>query len=179
MNIYSQKDIDPKELAKENQAEFKGNTVKYTDEYYEELIINMKFKGQTKPRKTTVNAQGWERSAKYYFTELLKQYPRCISQANRNKIESGDFENITVDKTFIDCFPKYAAFQGDVLRHNHIVEDGQAAAIPRTMHSRGYVKYTMLKRVIMLLQMLKSIQIKCKKHMRQDIFKRTMMYGLN
>ncbi|MDE5583887.1 MAG: hypothetical protein K2J08_09295, partial [Ruminococcus sp.] len=138
MEIYSQKDIDSKKLAEENEVEFKGNTAKYTDEYYEELIINMEFKGQTKPRKSGVNAQGWERSAKYYFTKLLEQYPRCISQANRNKIESKDFDNIIIDKTFIDCFPRYADFQGDVLRHHHIGEDGQAAAIPLTMHSKGY-----------------------------------------
>ena len=87
---------------------------------------------------TRKNAQGWMRSAEYYYSQLMDKYINCLSQENIDRITKGQYNQIRVDDTFIKCFPEYADFNGDKLRHHHIGEDGQAVAIPLTIHSSGY-----------------------------------------
>jgi hypothetical protein len=136
MAIYAQNGIAQEVLEEKHEVLTSSqNTAYYTDVYDENLVINMPFNGKD---ATSTNAQGWLRSSKYYYEQLLIQYPDCMSDANRARIANGQYKLIEVDDTFINCFPEYADFKGDVLRHHHIGEDGQAAAIPISMHSSGY-----------------------------------------
>ena len=136
MAIFAQDGIEEDVLKQKHEVVTTAqNTAYYTDLYDESLVVNMPFRGKG---ATSVNAQGWLRSSKYYYEQLLIQYPECMSEANRARIAKGQYKLIEVDDTFISCFPEYADFKGDVLRHHHIGEDGQAAAIPISMHSSGY-----------------------------------------
>lgn len=89
-------------------------------------------------KNSRTNAQGWLRSSEYYYNQLIKQYPQCMSPANLQRIANKQYKLIEADSTFVGCFPEYANCLGDVLRHHHIGEDGQVAAIPISIHSKGH-----------------------------------------
>ena len=136
MKIYAQEEIDSSLLQEQHQVlTTSQNTAYYTATYDQRLVVNMPFLGKKNSR---TNAQGWLRSSEYYYNQLIKQYPQCMSPANLQRIANKQYKLIEADSTFVGCFPEYANCLGDVLRHHHIGEDGQAAAIPISIHSKGH-----------------------------------------
>ena len=93
------------------------------------LLVDMKYKGQ---EKSTSNAQGWERSKQYYFKELLEKHPEYFSRYNKARIKNG--ESPKVDDVFVKHFPEYEKYKGEQMIHHHIGGDGQAVAVPRSIH---------------------------------------------
>lgn len=104
----------------------------YTINHPNQLLVNMRFKGND---CSNVNSQGWERSSSYYFKELQNQHPEFFSRKNNIRIESG--KSPIVDKKFSDYFPRYKEYKGETLVHHHIGQDGQAVALPQSIH-KGY-----------------------------------------
>lgn len=104
----------------------------YTINHPNELLVNMRYKGNT---GSNVNSQGWERSSSYYFKELQSQHPEYFSKKNNMLMESG--RSPVVDKRFTDAFPQYKSYKGETLVHHHIGQDGQAVALPQSIH-KGY-----------------------------------------
>lgn len=104
----------------------------YTINHPNELLVNMRYKGST---GFNVNSQGWERSSSYYFKELQSQHPEYFSKKNNMLIETG--KSPVVDKRFADNFPQYKEYKGETLVHHHIGQDGQAVALPQSVH-KGY-----------------------------------------
>ncbi|MCY7825749.1 T7SS effector LXG polymorphic toxin [Bacillus spizizenii] len=107
---------------------------KYDNKYLIDprLVVEMNFKGKGKPG---TNAAGWERNAKKFFNTLLKSNPEFWSAENTAKIKRGRVP--VVDEQFIKHFPQYADYLKDPMRHHHIGEGGQAAALPKSLHP-GY-----------------------------------------
>lgn len=104
----------------------------YSINHPSELLVNMRFKGK---RGFNVNSQGWERSSSYYFKELRSQHPEFFSKKNNMLIKFG--KSPVVDKKFVDYFPQYREYKGEILVHHHIGRDGQAVALPQSIH-KGY-----------------------------------------
>ena len=136
--VFSWNGIEDEKLKTEFSI-VQNNVVKnYTVSYNTELVINMSLQGVEAhlSNPNEVNAQGWTRNKNYYWEQLLKAHPEYFSQSNTYKIQQLGLAPI-VDKTFIQYFSEYAQFQGDKLLHHHIGQDGQAVAVPRTMHLGG------------------------------------------
>lgn len=112
-----------------NSARTTSEGKSYTINHPDELLVNMRYKGNT---GSNVNSQGWERSSSYYFKELQNRHPECFSKKNNLLIESG--RSPIVDKRFAEVFPQYKNFKGETLVHHHIGQDGQAVAIPQSIH---------------------------------------------
>lgn len=130
----------------------------------------MPFLGKDNSR---TNAQGWLRSAEYYYDQLLKQCPECMSPANLQKIANKQYKLIEVDSTFAGCFPEYAGCLGDTLRHHHIGEDGQAAAIPISFHSKGHGEIHNVESKIGVTQQAKDYSI----HFQEALQEGTIQAG--
>ncbi|MCF8889778.1 T7SS effector LXG polymorphic toxin [Priestia megaterium] len=96
------------------------------------LVVEMNFKGKG---NAGTNAAGWERNAKKFFNTLLKSNPEFWSPENTAMIKRGRVP--VVDKQFIEYFPQYGDYIKDSMRHHHIGEGGQAAALPKSLHP-GY-----------------------------------------
>lgn len=96
------------------------------------LVVEMNFKGKG---NAGTNAAGWERNAKKFFNTLLKSNPEFWSPENTAMIKRGRVP--MVDKQFIEYFPQYGDYIKDSMRHHHIGEGGQAAALPKSLHP-GY-----------------------------------------
>ncbi|MEG7379489.1 T7SS effector LXG polymorphic toxin [Bacillus subtilis] len=114
---------------------YKGRDLaKYDNKYLIDprLVVEMNFKGKG---KSGTNAAGWERNAKKFFNTLLKSNPEFWSTENTAKIKRGRVP--VVDEQFIKHFPQYADYLKDPMRHHHIGEGGQAAALPKSLHP-GY-----------------------------------------
>ena len=93
------------------------------------LVVEMNFKGKG---NAGTNAAGWERNAKKFFNTLLKSNPEFWSPENTAMIKRGRVP--VVDKQFIEYFPQYGDYIKDSMRHHHIGEGGQAAALPKSLH---------------------------------------------
>ncbi|ERH54656.1 T7SS effector LXG polymorphic toxin [Bacillus velezensis] len=114
---------------------YKGRELSNYDNKYlidPRLVVEMNFKGKG---KSGANAAGWERNAKKFFNTLLKSNPEFWSAENTAKIKRGRVP--VVDEQFIKHFPQYADYLKDPMRHHHIGEGGQAAALPKSLHP-GY-----------------------------------------
>jgi len=72
---------------------------------------------------------------KKFFNTLLKSNPEFWSPENTAMIKRGRVP--VVDKQFIEYFPQYGDYIKDSMRHHHIGEGGQAAALPKSLHP-GY-----------------------------------------
>ncbi len=101
----------------------------YSLNHAEELIVNMRYKGEG---KFNANSQGWERSSTYYFKKLQSKHPEIFSKKNTARIEIG--ESPRVDACFVKNFPQYRGYENETLIHHHVGKDGQAVAIPQSMH---------------------------------------------
>ena len=106
--------------------------VSYSANYSSELVVDMPFLGEGEKK---ANAGGWLRSPRVYYKELLKNHPSCFSNKNKEKISKG--RSPIVDEQFMEHFPEYKGYKDDLLIHHHIGEDGQAVAVPITIHP-GY-----------------------------------------
>lgn len=104
----------------------------YTIRCDEKLVVDMSFKGKNQP---TSNSQGWERNSVKYFQQLHQNHPEMFSAKNTARIQNNQVP--IVDQKMIDHNPQFAQFKGEPLAHHHIGGDGQAAAVPRSMHM-GY-----------------------------------------
>ncbi len=102
---------------------------KYTLDHPDELIVNMRYKGEG---KSNANSQGWERSSVYFFKELQTNHPEIFSKKNNVRIDNG--ESPRVDAKFVKSFPQYKGYENETLIHHHIGKDGQAVALPQSMH---------------------------------------------
>ncbi|CAH8706879.1 hypothetical protein M5W83_03055 [Paenibacillus thiaminolyticus] len=96
------------------------------------LMVEMNYKGKG---ASGTNSAGWERNSKKFFKELLKRNPEFWSEKNTSEIRRGRAPE--VDEHFVKYFPQYMDYLEDPLRHHHIGEGGQAAALPVTLHP-GY-----------------------------------------
>ena len=104
----------------------------YTLDHPGELLVDMRYKGEG---RSGANSQGWERSSPYYFKELQKRHPEFFSRKNHLRIEAG--RSPVVDRQFASHFPQYKEYTGETLVHHHIGQDGQAVALPQSIH-KGY-----------------------------------------
>jgi hypothetical protein len=124
--------IDVYEGISKNEITAKRRTSEgkpYSLDHAEELIVNMRYKGEG---KFNANSQGWERSSTYYFKELQSKYPEIFSKKNTVRIENG--ESPRVDARFVKSFPQYKGYENEILIHHHVGKDGQAVALPQSMH---------------------------------------------
>lgn len=126
MAIHAYRNISEQELnAPRTTSEGKSYTLNHPDE----LAVNMRYKGEG---KSNANSQGWERSSSYYFKELHKNHPEYFSKKNTIRIENG--ESPKVDSKFVKSFPQYKGYENETLVHHHVGKDGQAVAVPQSMH---------------------------------------------
>ncbi|MBO4292719.1 MAG: hypothetical protein J5898_12495 [Lachnospiraceae bacterium] len=101
----------------------------YTLNHPQELVVNMRYKGE---ESSSANSQGWERNSNYYFKELLNNHQEYFSKKNKIRIQNG--ESPRVDAQFIRAFPQYEGFENETLIHHHVGKDGQAVAVPQSIH---------------------------------------------
>lgn len=124
--IYSYRGISKSELDK---SRLTSDGRQYSLNHDIALVIDMKYKGKG---ISTSNSQGWERNSGYYFKELFSRHPEFFSKKNMNRLSKG--ESPIVDVTIIKYFPQYRDYKNEVLIHHHIGKNGQAVAIPASMH---------------------------------------------
>jgi hypothetical protein len=130
MRIISHKDIARNELDKSySTTNSDGTEANYTANHSEDLVINMPFRGKDDPSS---NAQGWYRNSPYYFKNLSNNHPEYFSQENMERIDNSRCPY--VDEQFAQHCPQYEEFKGEKLIHHHVGEDGQAVAVPSSMH---------------------------------------------
>lgn len=120
----------PDSVLDETHTTQNGKT--YTIRCDEKLVVDMSFKGKNQP---TSNSQGWERNSAKYFQQLHQNHPEMFSAKNTARIQNNQVP--IVDQKMIDHNPQFAQFKGEPLAHHHIGGDGQAAAVPRSIHM-GY-----------------------------------------
>ena len=94
-----------------------------------EFIVDMPYVGQG---MKNANSQGWKRDAKYFFRELSNAHPELFSNDNLQRIAKGDLPK--VDDQFLEYFPQYKDYAGQLLVHHHIGGGGQAMPIPVELH---------------------------------------------
>lgn len=102
----------------------------YNLNHNEDLVVDMKYYGKDSGK--TTNSQGWERSSSEYFKELNKNHPEYFSEKNQKLIERG--KSPVVDSKFTEYFPEYKGYENETLVHHHVGGDGQAVAVPASMH---------------------------------------------
>lgn len=126
MAIHAYRNISDQEL---NAPRTTSEGKSYTLNHPNELVVNMRYKGEG---KSNANSQGWERSSSYYFKELQKTHPEYFSKKNTIRIENG--ESPKVDSKFVKAFSQYKGYENETLVHHHVGKDGQAVAVPQSMH---------------------------------------------
>ena len=124
--IYSYRGISKSELDKPRLT---SDRRQYSLNHDIALVVDMKYKGKG---ISTSNSQGWERNSGYYFKELFSRHPEFFSKKNMNRLSKG--ESPIVDATIVKYFPQYRDYKNEVLIHHHIGKNGQAVAIPASMH---------------------------------------------
>ena len=133
--IYSHMDIDEVNLNRKFETILDtGDKHEYSIKYQTKYVVNMPYIGQGKG-KGKGNKCGWLRDKNYFFKHLLEENPEIFSEENKFEIMNGD--SPLVDNTFISFFPEYSDFISEKLFHHHIGEDGQAVALPTSLH-KGY-----------------------------------------
>lgn len=126
MPIYAYNGVSDREL---NATRITSEGKQYTINHPDGLVVDMRFKGT---EKSSSNSQGWERSSTYYFKELYKNHPEYFSKKNAARIDRG--ESPKVDSQFCKAFPQYKQFKNETLIHHHVGKDGQAVAVPQSIH---------------------------------------------
>ncbi|NLA52505.1 MAG: hypothetical protein GX860_10350 [Alcaligenaceae bacterium] len=117
----------PEEEINARRTTSEGKT--YTLNHPDELVVDMRYIGE---EKSNANSQGWEKSRPNYFKEVYENHPEYFSTKNSMLIESG--KSPMVDATFTEHFPQYKGYEGETLVHHHIGKDGQAVAVPQSIH---------------------------------------------
>ena len=124
--IYSYRGLSKSELDKPRLT---SDGRQYSLNHDKALVIDMRYKGKG---ISTSNSQGWERNSGYYFKELFSRHPEFFSKKNMNRLSKG--ESPIVDATIVKYFPQYRDYKNEVLIHHHIGKNGQAVAIPASIH---------------------------------------------
>ena len=161
MSIRLYKGISKQELNASRKTS-EGKT--YTLNHPKELVIDMRYKGRFDPN---ANSQGWERSSSYYFKELQEQHPELFSKKNNMLIKSG--RSPVVDVKFTDAFPEY---KGETLVHHHIGQDGQAVALPQSIH-KGYGEIHTVEHDVGITTKAQAFSDNCEKACKRD----SSLYG--
>lgn len=102
----------------------------YNLDHPDGLVVDMRYTGRESSRS---NSQGWERDANGFFRELRSEHPEYFSPRNNAAIDAGTAPK--VDAQFVNNFPQYKGYEGETLVHHHIGGDGQAVAVPKSMHT--------------------------------------------
>lgn len=84
------------------------------------------------PPGSAQTATGFARSARYFWTELLKQHPELFSASNQRRIKAGRAPK--VDDAWLVAHPLHAMYVGDTLIHHHIEQSWWAGGIPMHFH---------------------------------------------
>jgi hypothetical protein len=108
------------------------NGKSYTVRCNDKLAVDMNYQGKN---LNSSNSQGWERNSQKYFEQLYQNHPEMFSARNVERIKNKQAP--IVDQKFIQHNPQYAQFKNEKLVHHHIGGDGQAAAVPVSIH-KGY-----------------------------------------
>jgi hypothetical protein len=138
-----------------NELHLTSEGKEYSLNHPTELIVDMRYKGQ---KLSNSNSQGWERSGKYFFKELLEKHPEFFNKSNTARIKAGDAP--IVNEHFLKFFPQYKAYLNETLVHHHIGGDGQAVAVPESMH-RGYGEIHIPERELGIRDNAKRFSDKC------------------
>lgn len=150
----------PDSVLDETHTTQNGKT--YTIRCDEKLVVDMSFKGKNQP---TSNSQGWERNNAKYFQQLHQNHPEMFSAKNTARIQNGQAP--IVDQKMIDHNPQFAQFKGEPLAHHHIGGDGQAAAVPRSMHM-GYGEIHNHEKKAGITQNCKDFSQKCDNYVQAN-----------
>lgn len=159
MAIHAYRNISDQELkTPRTTSEGKNYTLNHPDE----LVVNMRYKGEG---KSNANSQGWERSSSYYFKELHKNHPEYFSKKNTIRIENG--ESPKVDSKFVKSFPQYKGYENETLVHHHVGKDGQAVAVPQSMH-KGSGEIHAVENELGITDEARAFSDQCKSMCEQD-----------
>lgn len=150
----------PDNVLDETHTTQNGKT--YTIRCDEKLVVDMSFKGKNQP---TSNSQGWERNSAKYFQQLHQNHPEMFSAKNTARIQNNQAP--IVDQKMIDHNPQFAQFKGEPLAHHHIGGDGQAAAVPRSMHM-GYGEIHNHEKKAGITQNCKDFSQKCNNYVQKN-----------
>lgn len=150
----------PDNVLDETHTTQNGKT--YTIRCDEKLVVDMSFKGKNQP---TSNSQGWERNSAKYFQQLHQNHPEMFSAKNTVRIQNNQAP--IVDQKMIDHNPQFAQFKGEPLAHHHIGGDGQAAAVPRSMHM-GYGEIHNHEKKAGITQNCKDFSQKCDNYVQKN-----------
>lgn len=135
----------------------------YTLNHADSLIVNMKYLGG---ESNSTNSQGWERNHIYYFETLQRRHPEFFSKKNARRIAVKLSPHI--DTTFVKFFPQFKGFENEVIIHHHIGSDGQAVAIPQSLH-KGYGEIHVIERKLGITANAKAFSDKCKHICESDL----------
>lgn len=80
--------------------------------------------------------KGAIRSAKYFWTELIKKRPEMFSKENRNYIATNQFKLVNADDQWIKYNPTHKAYRFGQLVHHHDKQGYTAYAIPLKVHQK-------------------------------------------
>jgi hypothetical protein len=126
VTVYAYEGIPQSELRKSRTtSEGKSYTLNHPDD----LVVSMRFKGK---ERSGSNSQGWERNSSYYFTNLQRSHPEYFGKKNTARIVEGTSPR--VDAKFVKSFPQYKGYENELLIHHHVGKDGQAVALPSSVH---------------------------------------------
>lgn len=150
----------PDNVLDETHTTQNGKT--YTIRCDEKLVVDMSFKGKNQP---TSNSQGWERNSAKYFQQLHQNHPEMFSAKNTARIQNNQAP--IVDQKMIDNNPQFAQFKGEPLAHHHIGGNGQAAAVPRSMHM-GYGEIHNHEKKAGITQNCKDFSQKCDNYVQKN-----------
>lgn len=128
----------------------------------DELVVDMKYTGRNDSKS---NAQGWERDSKSFFQQLRDNHPEYFSKKNSVAIETGSSPK--VDAQFVKNFPQYKGFEGQTLVHHHIGGDGQAVAIPQSMH-KGFGEIHNVEKNLGITQNCRIFSKRCEELCKAD-----------
>lgn len=128
----------------------------------DELVVDMKYTGRNDSKS---NAQGWERDSKGFFQQLRDNHPEYFSKKNNVAIETGSSPK--VDAQFVKNFPQYKGYEGQTLVHHHIGGDGQAVAIPQSMH-KGFGEIHNVEKNLGITQNCRNFSKRCEELCEAD-----------
>ena len=128
----------------------------YTLNHDNFLVVNMSYLGE---ESSSGNSQGWERNHVYYFNTLQSKHPEFFSKKNTRRIAARLSPRI--DATFLRYFPQFKGFENEVIVHHHIGSDGQAVAVPQSLH-KGYGEIHVIERQLGITENAREFSDKCK-----------------
>lgn len=135
----------------------------YTIRCDEKLMVDMNFMGKN---QSTSNSQGWERNSGKYFQQLYQNHPEMFSTKNVARIQNKQAP--IVDQKMIAHNPQFAQFKGEALVHHHIGGDGQAVALPKSMHT-GYGEIHNHEKKAGVTQNAKDFSQKCDNYAQKNV----------